>query len=260
VGSPQILAWAAIAIGPQGPGLVEPFVDPGYGKVVWAQSPNFNQRPPGTVVDTVVLHHTAGPNLVGTVRWFANPESRVSSHFTVGKDGSIVQHVSTFARAWHAGESILLGRPNLNHYSIGIEMVNIGDGKDPWPKEQVEVVGFLIAHLRKRFPQLRYVTSHEFVAVPKGRKPDPKGFPWKSLEHLGLELIYDMSKRPEPLSEAILSAHRKRQGTSQSLEQQESNVGLGLAVPGLPAEGEAAESRFHREGSGKDTPTRSVDR
>ncbi len=172
---------------------------PGYARLVWEQSPNFGPRPKDAAIDTVVLHHTASPTLGGVVRWFANPESRVSAHFTVGKDGSIVQHVSTFSRAWHAGVSRdHLGRENLNNFSIGIEMVNIGDGKDPWTKEQVEVVGFLIRAMKRRFPEIRVVTSHEFVAVPKGRKPDPKSFPWKALEHLGLELVYDMRKRTDP--------------------------------------------------------------
>lgn len=172
--------------------------DPGYAKLVWDQSPNFNRRPESALIDTVVLHHTAGPTLWGTVSWFRAERSQVSAHFTIGKDGSIVQHVSTFERAWHAGVSRdHLGRENLNNFSVGIEMVNVGDGNDPWTKEQVAVVGFLIAHLKKRFP-LKYITSHEFIAVPKGRKPDPKNFPWKDLEWLGLELVYDMNRRVDP--------------------------------------------------------------
>lgn len=175
------------------------FKDPGYNKVVWVQSPNFDKRPPDAVIDTIVLHHTAGPDLGGTVRWFANPESRVSAHFTVGKDGSIVQHLTTFDRAWHAGVSRdVRGKESVNHFSIGIEMVNIGDGKDPWPKEQVEVVGYLIGVLKRRFPEIKYITSHEFIAVPRGRKPDPKNFPWKDLDNHGIEMVYDMAKRIDP--------------------------------------------------------------
>lgn len=171
------------------------FRDPGYNRIVWEPSPHFSRRSFDVVVDTVVLHHTANDSLGGVVRWFQNPTSRVSAHFTVGKDGSIVQHVSTFDNAWHAGPSRdHHGRTGLNNFSIGIEMVNRGDGKDPWTREQVEVVGFLIGHLKRRFP-LRYVVSHEFIAVPTGRKIDPKNFPWDELRHLGLELIYG---RPDP--------------------------------------------------------------
>lgn len=174
----------------------EPFKAPGAYKLVWNQSPNFGPRPADTVIDTIVLHHTAGPTLEGTVRWFATRESQVSAHYTVGKDGSIVQHVSTFDRAWHAGASLdKFGRTNVNNFSIGIEMVNVGDGKDPWTPEQVEAVRRLCAHLiRHRFKEIKQITSHEFIATPAGRKPDPKGFPWEKMEGLGVELVFGLNK------------------------------------------------------------------
>ncbi len=170
----------------------EPFVDPGFNKLVWVQSPNFGPRPKDAVIDTIVLHHTAGPTLSGTVKWFQTEKSQVSAHFTVGKDGSIVQHVSTFDRAWHAGASRdSFGRENVNNFSIGIEMVNVGDGKDPWTEAQVEAVHNLCAHLiRHRFPGIRQITSHEFIARPPGRKNDPKGFPWDRFKDLGVPLVY----------------------------------------------------------------------
>ena len=199
-------------------GDFQDFKDPGYAKVVWDASPNFNSRPEGTVIDTIVLHHTAGPDLVGTVKWFRTTESKVSAHFTVGKDGSIVQHVSTFDRAWHAGVSRdVRGKTGVNDFSIGIEMVNVGDAKDPWTKEQVEAVGFLIGMLKRRFPEITSITSHEFIAVPRGRKPDPKNFPWKDLDNHGIETVYDMSKRVDPPVEELLrplAGDEKFDGTS----------------------------------------------
>lgn len=173
------------------PQAQEPFVDPGFCNLVWVQSPNFDERPDGTVVDTIVLHHTAQPSLKSTVDWFSTPDSRVSAHFTIGKDGSIVQHVSTFCRAWHAGESRdVEGRTHVNDFSIGIEIANAGDGIDKFTEQQVEVVGYLIGAMKHRFPALKYITSHEYVAVPAGRKVDPKDFPWDRLQYLGLKMVY----------------------------------------------------------------------
>ncbi|MCW5943642.1 MAG: N-acetylmuramoyl-L-alanine amidase [Fimbriimonadaceae bacterium] len=163
--------------------------DPGYLQIVWAESPNFGPRPADAVIDTIVLHHTANTTLGGVVRWFATTESQVSSHYTIGKDGSIAQHVSTFDRAWHAGKSVdKFGRENLNNFTVGIEMVNKGDGEDKWTDEQVEAVRLLILSLKRRFP-LKYITTHEYIAVPKGRKNDPKNFPWEKLYGTGLEII-----------------------------------------------------------------------
>lgn len=160
------------------------------GSFVWVDSPNFNDRPEGTVVDTIVLHHTASASLSGTVRWFENPASQVSAHFTIGKDGTIVQHVSTFKRAWHAGASRdMNGRERVNDFSIGIEMVNVGDGKDPWTPEQVRACANLVSAMMRRFP-IKYIVSHEKIAQPPGRKNDPLGFPWQSMERFGVTLWY----------------------------------------------------------------------
>ena len=166
------------------------FKDPGRNKVAWILSPNFGPRPKDTVIDTIILHHTAGPTLKGTVNWFLNKESQVSAHFVIGKDGSIVQQVSTFDRAWHAGVSKdAAGRGNVNDYSVGIEIVNVGDGKDSYPEEQVQAVEHVVSVLMRRFP-IKQILSHEFIAIPKGRKNDPKGFPWDRMKRFGVPLYF----------------------------------------------------------------------
>jgi len=171
--------------------MPSPWVDPGFGKIIWVQSPNYDRRDPNTVIDTIVLHSTVIPTLEATTRAFYDSKTQVSSHFTVGKDGSIVQNVSTFKRAWHAGASKdIEGREHVNNFSIGIEMVNLNDGKDPYPPAQVEIVKDLILEMKRRFPTIKYVTSHEYIAVPHGRKSDPLGFPWAALDDVGLQLVH----------------------------------------------------------------------
>ncbi len=165
------------------------FQAPGPSAIALAPSPNFGMRPPGVVIDTIVLHHTAGPTLEGVVSWFGTRRSRVSSQYSVGKDGSIVQHVSNWDRSWHAGVSRdALGRGDLNRFSIGIEMVNVGDGSDLWTEPQVIAVHDLCAVLVKWFP-IRQITSHRYIALPAGRKNDPLGFPWERMADLGVELV-----------------------------------------------------------------------
>lgn len=171
--------------------MPNPWVDPGFAKLIWVQSPNFGRRPDDAIIDTIVLHSTVIPTLEATTRAFYDTKSQVSSHFTIGKDGSIVQNVSTFKRAWHAGVSKdKLGRENLNNFSIGIELVNLNDGKDPYPAAQIQALKDLILALTRRFPTLHYITSHEFIAQPHGRKSDPLGFPWQTLDGLGFELVH----------------------------------------------------------------------
>lgn len=172
-----------------------PFSDPGKNKLVWDQSPNFNKRPEGTVIDTIVLHHTASSNLGGVVKWFRNTESQVSAHFTIGKDGSIVQHLSTFDRAWHAGVSVdAQDRRNVNHFSVGIEIVNKGDGSEPWTEEQLNAVEHIVSVLCRRHP-ITQIVSHEFIAQPPGRKNDPIDFPWERMKRFNKKLYYGRNKK-----------------------------------------------------------------
>lgn len=173
--------------------------EPGFGKIAWIQSPNFGKRPGGmTDCDTIVIHATVIPTLERTTVAFQRGEGKtaspVSSHYTIGRDGSIVKNTSVFARAWHAGGSVdARGRKNLNDYSIGIELVNLNDGKDPFPEAQLLALRGIIQTMRKFFP-IKQLVSHEFIAVPSGRKNDPKGFPWERLKDLGLPMYYGQNK------------------------------------------------------------------
>lgn len=167
-----------------------PWKEPGYNKFLWVQSPNFGPRPKDAVVDTIVIHSTVIPTLERTTVAFQREASQVSAHYTIGKDGSFILNVSTFDRAWHAGVSVdARGKKNLNDFSIGIELVNLNDGKDPYPDAQIQVLKNIIQGLRRRFP-ITQLVSHEFIAVPRGRKSDPANFPWIKLADLGLPMFY----------------------------------------------------------------------
>jgi len=74
----------------------------------------------------IVVHYTAGGSAAGTVDWFMNPESKVSAHFIIERNGDITQCVSCNDIAWHCGKSEYKGQQNLNPCSIGIELANWG--------------------------------------------------------------------------------------------------------------------------------------
>lgn len=140
-----------------------------------APSPNQDARPEGTVVDTVVLHATVLDTAREVVERFSQPETRVSSHYTIDRDGTVYRHVEEDRRAWHAGESRMPdGRERVNDFSIGIELVNRNDGEDPYPATQREALLNLIAQIRTRHP-IRHIVTHAEIAMPPGRKSDPRG-------------------------------------------------------------------------------------
>lgn len=149
--------------------------EPGKPAYIEMKSPNQNVRPGGaTDVTAIVLHHTssmASAERIG--KFFQDPESKVSSHYVVGKDGVIVQCVADTARSWHAGKSEFGGRPNVNDFTVGIEICNTGEDNDPYPPAQYESLGRLMAYLMIHHKVAwAQVTRHRDVARPLGRKDD----------------------------------------------------------------------------------------
>jgi len=161
---------------------------PGWVGYTVIPSPNFNSRPPGVVVNCIILHATAQPLFADTIKRFEDPTTKVSAHFVVDRDGAVVQMVPLTERAWHAGVSELDGVPGVNDYSIGIEMTNDNDGKDPYPDAQYKAVAEIIRRCREHYtiPDSRIV-SHAKVALPPGRKTDPKGFDFAKVLKLASE-------------------------------------------------------------------------
>lgn len=159
-------------------------------------SPNADARPPGVAVSLLVIHNISlppnrfdGPCVAdlflnrldyGSHPWLERLRGlRVSAHFFVRRDGSVLQFVSTEDRAWHAGVSQFRGRERCNDFSIGIEV----EGADtvPYDDRQYETLSRLAPLLRSRYP-LAHVRGHEHIAP--GRKTDPgPAFDWQRFGH-----------------------------------------------------------------------------
>jgi hypothetical protein len=154
---------------------------PDYPSATWrpAANNNVSNRPDGVQIDCIVLHATAG-SLVATLGWFANPDSGVSAHYVVAKNGDVYQMVEEQQRAHHAGASSYQGRTGFNDFSIGIEMVNQNDGHDPYPPEQFEEMVNLVGYLVDKYDiQREWVVTHADVSTVG--KTDPRGFPTHEL-------------------------------------------------------------------------------
>lgn len=158
------------------------------------ESPNHDERPPGTEITLVLLHSISLPpgEYGGDAieRFFTNrldPAAhpyfqeihalRVSSHYLIRRDGQMVQFVDPVRRAWHAGVSSWRGRSRCNDFSIGIELE--GTDADAFSASQYAALAALVRGLQRRFP-LRDVAAHSDVAP--GRKTDPGAhFDWARL-------------------------------------------------------------------------------
>lgn len=156
-----------------------------------APSPNFDARrgPP----DMLILHYTGMQTAEAAVARLRDPEARVSAHYVVDEDGSILRLVAEERRAWHAGVSWWQGETDCNAASIGIEIVNPGHewGYRPFPEPQVQAVIALVGDIRSRWsiPNVRIV-GHSDVAPT--RKEDPgELFPWNRLAEAGHGLWFE---------------------------------------------------------------------
>lgn len=152
-------------------------------------SPNFSARASNTI-NMIVIHATASESFDGTLAWLTNPESKVSAHYLVGKNGKVVQLVKDEKKAWHAGVSEWNGVKNCNDYSIGIELVNKNNGIDPYPPEQIQALAILIHGLQFNHPSISPERIVGHYQIAPGRKTDPGIlFPWVKLGMLLREEI-----------------------------------------------------------------------
>ena len=151
-----------------------------FGADVLLPSPNHGPRPARVQgIACVVLHATAdGGNEAGAESWMRNPASQVSAHLHIRRSGTVVRLVADARRAWHAGTSRWRGRMDVNDFSLGWELANRNDGREPYTDAQYRVLATLAVHYIGQGIPLDAFVSHAEVALPQGRKTDPAGFLW----------------------------------------------------------------------------------
>ncbi len=152
-------------------------------------------------IDAIIIHSLGGPDCLdgivfhrqidGTAEEWASFFAKlpgVSIHYVIDRDGVIAAGLPESKVASHA-----IG---WNQRSIGIELVNNGDGKDPFPDIQIAALVRLVRDIRTRHVHIRPdnirrhsdVDRSTFPARKHGpacthfrRKLDPgDAFPWSS--------------------------------------------------------------------------------
>ena len=163
-------------------------------------SPNQDERPPGAVVDLLVIHNISlppgefgGPWIeqlftncleLGIHPYFRELDGlRVSTHLLIRRDGSLIQYVPFHQRAWHAGASRFEGRENCNDFSIGIELE--GTDETPYTEAQYRALAQAAREVMALYPTItpERICGHNDIAP--GRKSDPgPAFDWLRFRRL----------------------------------------------------------------------------
>jgi N-acetyl-anhydromuramyl-L-alanine amidase AmpD len=171
---------------------------------------NYNERPEGVVIDTVVIHYTV-EDYPSSIAILTKPRN-VSAHYIIDRDGRIDNLVADEKRAWHDGNSEWNKKANVNDFSIGIELVNSGSDqsinshqklvwkeKDFFSSDQMSSLVILLDYLRKEHTEIKNsnIIGHSDITAWNARKVDPGiCFDWKWLanEGHGLYSKCDLSK------------------------------------------------------------------
>ena len=157
-------------------------------------SPNVDERPQQEISLIVIHNVSLPPNQYGgegVIELFTNtlnPEThpyyaeiahlKVSSHFFIRRDGSLIQFASCLARAWHAGVSNWQGRERCNDFSIGIELE--GSDFEAFEPHQYDTLKSLINALKQAYP-IQAITGHSDIAPDRKTDPGPY-FDWSLIK------------------------------------------------------------------------------
>lgn len=115
---------------------------------------NFSER--GSWKPDVIVVHISAGSLTSMTSWFSTPNSQASSHYGIGKDGSILQYVEEDKKAWTQGNvknptaEIIIERKDVNPNLYCLSIENEGQDLNDAPKIQWDTLKELIKDIAKR--------------------------------------------------------------------------------------------------------------
>ena len=160
-------------------------------------SPNFNTiKRLKKNIRFIIIHYTGMPNELSALNRLCDIKAKVSAHYFIKKNGSVLNLVPPIYEAWHAGKSSWKGLKSLNKYSIGIELQNSGhDHKyEKFSQKQIISTKKLLRYLINRYKvNLTNILGHSDIAPDRKKDPGEK-FPWKDLAKSKLSQWHNLNE------------------------------------------------------------------
>ena len=161
-------------------------------------SPNFDliKRKKKTI-KFLVFHYTGMRTEKSALERLSNQKSKVSSHYFIKKNGSIINLVPDLYISWHAGISFWKKLEKLNRYSIGIEIHNPGHqyGYKSFNKKQINSIKYLSLKLGKMYNiKSEHYLGHSDIAPDRKKDPGEK-FPWEFLSKFRIGVWHSLDKK-----------------------------------------------------------------
>ena len=131
------------------------------------------------------------------IKKLSDYKSKVSCHYFIKKNGSIINLVPDLYVSWHAGISRWKKLKNLNKFSIGIEIQNPGHQfrYKSFNKKQITSIKYLSLKLAKKYNIKReHYLGHSDIAPDRKKDPGEK-FPWELLSKYNIGLWHSLNKK-----------------------------------------------------------------
>tara|TARA_B100001059_G_scaffold233845_1_gene274860 strand:+ start:739 stop:1491 length:753 start_codon:yes stop_codon:yes gene_type:complete len=164
-------------------------------KVTTNYSPNFNlNKRLKKKIKFIIIHYTGMKTESSAIKRLQDSKYKVSSHFYIKNNGSILVLVPELYEAWHAGVSNWKSYKLVNKYSIGIEITNPGHqyGYKNFSSKQIFALKKLLKYLMKKYRiSKKCILGHSDVSPNRKKDPGEK-FPWKKLAKNGLCLWHTL--------------------------------------------------------------------
>ena len=161
-------------------------------------SPNFDViKRKKENIKFLVFHYTGMKTEKSALKRLSNRNSKVSSHYFIKKNGTIINLVPDLYVSWHAGISFWKKVKKLNKYSIGIEIHNPGHqyGYKSFNKKQINSIKYLSLKLAKKYNIKReHYLGHSDISPDRKKDPGEK-FPWEFLSRYHIGIWHSLDKK-----------------------------------------------------------------
>ena len=138
-------------------------------KISLNYSPNFNTiKRLKKNIRFIIIHYTGMQNELSALNKLCDTKAKVSAHYFIKKNGSILNLIPPIYEAWHAGKSNWKGLKSLNKYSIGIELQNSGhDHKyEKFSQKQIISTKKLLRYLINKYKiNLKNILGHSDICL-----------------------------------------------------------------------------------------------
>ena len=145
----------------------------------------------------IIIHYTGMNKELSAISRLCNVKSKVSAHYFIKKDGSLISIVPPLYEAWHAGKSSWKNFKSINRYSIGIEIQNSGhDNKyENFTQKQITSTKKLLSYLLRKYRiNFKNVLGHSDIAPDRKKDPGER-FPWKELARSKLSKWHNLDEK-----------------------------------------------------------------